>query len=202
MSTVRKLPLAPDDSEPNDDQQVIAIGGSNAAAQEDWRAVPGYAGYEASTLGNIRSWRRRGPGTALRGYPLQLRPTVALNGYLVVSMRDGKTSKQVRVHVAVLLTFVGERPLGAHGCHGDGNKANNRLINLRWDSARENNADRARHGRLPRGAAVFTAKLTIAKVHDIRSRPKSVSNAELAREFGLSAVGLGRVRKGKAWAHV
>ncbi|MEA2707680.1 MAG: hypothetical protein QOF78_281 [Phycisphaerales bacterium] len=63
---------------------------------------------------------------------------------------NGKTVRR-RVHVVILITFRGPRPLGYEGCHGDGDKKNNALANLRWDSPEANRRDRfekAAHRRL------------------------------------------------------
>jgi hypothetical protein len=49
-------------------------------------------------------------------------------------------------HYLVLTAFTGPRPAGCQAAHGDGDKLNNALGNLRWASPRENNADKIRHG--------------------------------------------------------
>lgn len=171
---------------------------------EEWRPVAGFEGYEVSNWGRMRSWRIRGPGTALRAEPILLKPTRATNGYRVVTLYadDGRRC-QLRIHVLVLLAFVGPRPPGAQGRHyNERDKGNNAVGNLRWGTAFDNARDRVRHGMAPRGAAVNTAKMTPEKVRDIRSRPASESHASLAREFGLSVNGMRNIRIGKAWAHV
>jgi hypothetical protein len=50
------------------------------------------------------------------------------------------------VHHLVLEAFVGPRPAGHEAAHGDGDKTNNALANLRWATPKENAADRYRHG--------------------------------------------------------
>jgi hypothetical protein len=49
-------------------------------------------------------------------------------------------------------------------CHGDGDSANNRLGNLRWDTPTNNHADKILHGTTNRGERSGTAKLTDAAV--------------------------------------
>jgi hypothetical protein len=173
---------------------------------EEWRAVVGFEGFEVSDWGRMRSYVRKGTGRRLNDRPRLLRPTVRKKtGYCVVSLAtgDGKRKrKQKRVHMLVLEAFVGPRPAGMQGCHGDRDTQNNRLDNLRWDTPKGNAEDKHRHGTTVRGAAVNTAKLTADKVRDLRSRPPEQSNASLAREFGLSRPGTRNVRIGKAWASV
>lgn len=71
------------------------------------------------------------------------------HGYpsLILSMRGVKIPR--KVHRLVLEAFVGPRPDAYQGCHYDGDPTNNRLDNLRWDTASANNKDRVRHGRHP-----------------------------------------------------
>ena len=50
--------------------------------------------------------------------------------------------------------------------------------------------------------AAGRTKLTAAKVRAIRKSPKSVTNAELARKFGVSAPAVAAARAGETWKHV
>lgn len=46
------------------------------------------------------------------------------------------------IHKLVLEAFVGERPSGMQACHGNGDKTDNRLVNLRWDTVKANHRDK------------------------------------------------------------
>lgn len=81
----------------------------------------------------------------LRGVVLSLGQNVG--GYLTVVLFVNGTRKTQLVHQLVLKTFVGPRPKGYDSCHGDGDKSNNHLSNLRWDTRSENMKDLYRHGR-------------------------------------------------------
>lgn len=104
---------------------------------EDWRDVPGFAGYEVSDLGRVRS-AKVGQPRILRGWTVKGYPTVALR-------KDGRTFYR-QVHRLVLLAFVGPCPQSMEGCHGDGNPKNNHLANLRWDTSSANKRDIVKHG--------------------------------------------------------
>jgi len=52
------------------------------------------------------------------------------------------------VHRLVLLTFVGECPLGFQACHRNSNRADNRLSNLVWGTRKRNTNDRKKLGYL------------------------------------------------------
>ncbi|NPZ46295.1 HNH endonuclease [Pseudomonas aeruginosa] len=65
----------------------------------------------------------------------------------------GGKRKRERVHRLVAILFHGPRPTPFHQvCHVDGDKLNNSSNNLYWGDARENAADRKRHGRTSSGA--------------------------------------------------
>lgn len=116
---------------------------------EEWRPVPGWTGYEASTLGRIRSVDRivstsHGLHRRYRGCLLRQK-TIKRGGYRAVTV-SGRTQ---RVHVLVLLAHAGPRPDGMEGCHADGDPTNNRLENLSWDTHLANVHDTIRMGRHP-----------------------------------------------------
>lgn len=71
-------------------------------------------------------------------------------GYRVVSLPDGDNWRRLFIHRLVLTTFMGPCPEGHQGAHWNGDRADNRLANLRWVTAAENAADRERHGNTPR----------------------------------------------------
>jgi hypothetical protein len=117
---------------------------------EEWRPVPGFPGYEASSIGRVRSWLRLNGFSRPPSEPRVLSAAVR-GGYLSVVLRSGRRRVNMPVHRAVLLTFVGPCPEGMEGCHNDGSRFNNEASNLRWDTRRGNFADRDRHGTTARG---------------------------------------------------
>jgi hypothetical protein len=93
---------------------------------EQWRAVPGYAGwYEVSDLGNVSSLPR--PGT--RGGPV----SVHLNsrGYPVVTLSKYGRVRTVPVARLVLAAFRGPAR-GARARYGPGGRTDCSLANLTW----------------------------------------------------------------------
>src|SRR5690606_18785622 len=59
---------------------------------------------------------------------------------------DYLRTRSIGIHQVVMLAFVGERPGDKCVCHNDGDKTNNNLQNLRYDSFSENSKDIVRHG--------------------------------------------------------
>ena len=142
-------------------------------ANEVWKAVPFYGmPYEVSSLGRVRRFSIALPSTRKihphRDYSPRIMVPVVNNGYHYITLCGGGKMKRMSVHSIVLETFVGPRPKGFYGCHNNGDKSDNRLVNLRWDSPKENQADRVRHGNGQHGEKNGSAKLTDAQVQEIR----------------------------------
>lgn len=172
---------------------------------EEWKPVVGYEGlYEVSSFGQVRSLRRtckasRGIG-AIRPVPEKIMTQVLRKGYPGTSLcRNGK-HKIVRIHKLVLEAFVGPCPRGMNGAHDDGNPLNCRASNLRWDTQEGNCADKHRHGTAMIGERNPLAKLTVARVLDIRSSKES--SLVLSRKHGVSWTTIKNVRARKIWKHV
>lgn len=101
------------------------------STNEEWKPIPGSAGYEASTEGRIRN---------SKGLILKCQKHHA--GYRLISVqRPDRTTWQSTVHFFVALAFHGPRPDGMEVAHGDHDKTNNRPSNLRYATKLENMND-------------------------------------------------------------
>lgn len=123
-------------------------------ASEEWREVDGFPGYEVSSLGRARSWRRSASSPRLLSW------IPNSTGYVQVSVSaDGRERKQL-IHVLVATAFHGPCPEGTEAAHDDGDKQNNRAGNIAWKTHVENCADRVRHGTQRTGFDHHSAKYT------------------------------------------
>lgn len=132
----------------------------NQIATERWLPVVGYEGaYEVSDQGRVRSLdrlqrisrSRDGRMPHLRDLEGRVRQqSLNSNGYCQVNLSLDGRRHIARVHVLVLEAFTGPRPDGMEGCHGNGERTDNRLVNLRWDTRESNFLDRARAGKAKR----------------------------------------------------
>lgn len=117
---------------------------------EQWRPVVGYEGvYEVSDAGRVRSLPRsvRGRNESLVPRPgVELARTPDRDGYAHVVLSVGNAQRTRKVCVLVLEAFAGAKPAGLEACHNDGDKTNDSIANLRWDTRSENALDRVRHG--------------------------------------------------------
>lgn len=152
--------------------------------------VPGFEGrYAVDEEGNVYSHRAR----------RNLTPEVNAKGYRRI--RFGKNGPKHHVAALVLAAFVGPRPSPHHqAAHNDGDKSRNVLCNLRWALPVDNHADKRLHGTLPQGSKHYLAKLSEARVAEMRS--SSETHVHFARKFGVSASLIGQVRRGVGWRHV
>lgn len=163
---------------------------------EEWKDIPGYSGYQASSLGRVRSIDRAGwraPSTRvpegffvkLRGRILKLAPR--RSGHLMVM---AGRHENLDVHVAVALAFHGERPFpGAETRHLDGDEKNNIPGNLKWGTKSENMRDISAHGgRL----------LTLDQAQEIReSLSTGVRNRDLVKKYGVNSGTIFKIGTGK-----
>lgn len=118
-----------------------------------WRAVPGWEGlYEVSDTGHVRSLDRVVPGRhGPTRYQGRVLATYGAKYPVVCLAETGAGRKQYRyVHDLVLGAFVGPKPCGLEACHNNGNRKDNSLANLRYDTRSANARDTQRH-RILRG---------------------------------------------------
>lgn len=117
-----------------------------AATEELWRIVPGWPAYRVSSHGRIQTRWERVRGGRKGEHRLgdtwaarHIRPDA--HGYMAFWASNGTTIKTLKVHRVVLLAFAGEPPKGMVACHMDGDKTNNHVRNLRWDTPSANGQD-------------------------------------------------------------
>lgn len=173
---------------------------------EIWKAFPEAPRYEVSTFGRIRNTETR----------RVLRPTRKI--YLMIGLSmDNRRNRTV--HSMVAKTFIGPRPPGLYINHKDGNKLNNRVDNLEYVTAQENDrhamklglkAKGLRNGaytkphRVRRGEDHGQAKLTS---HDVLAILRSLSDAKdtheaIAARFGVDRTLIGKIKAREIWTHL
>ena len=146
--------------------------------KKEWRPIPGYPGYEASSDGDIRR-----SNLVLTQYSDQ-------KGYRRLKLSiDGRRVTRLTAPL-VAAAFCGPKPEGEVVRHKNGDQRDNRASNLEYGTRSENERDKRRHGTAPIGQNHPAAKLTEKQVATIRERLQRGSRANgrnaLAREFGVS----------------
>lgn len=167
---------------------------------EQWRSIAGYEGiYAISDFGNVMSMDYKGSGL-----PGLLKPLCGAKYLRVCLCRNGKES-YASIHSLVMLAFVGIRPAGMQINHKDGVKKNNSLSNLEYCTSQENNLHALRNGlrALPNGERHWRAKLTEAKIMEIRSYiAAGMSQKAIAEMMAVSASTISYINSGRRWGHM
>lgn len=169
-----------------------------AKSNEEWRLLPGYEAYAVSSAGRIM--RVSGARGTRAGRIVN--PSADAYGRRVFNARCGGKTKQLKVHVAVALAFIGPRPEGKEVAHWDGDQANNRLENLLYATSAENNQHKARHGTQPMGEKSWNARLTKESVQWLREKHGKIPQAEMARFLGVHVMTVNQAIHRRTWKHV
>lgn len=162
---------------------------------EFFKKIVDYPDYEISNYGTVRSWKS--------GEPRRLKAGKGKSGYFsVVLMKNSKRINEL-VHRLVLKGFKGEPPKGMEGCHNDGDRANNYSTNLRWDTRKNNHADKHKHGTAQQGERIGNSKLKNHQVLEIReARKKGVRVIDLAEIYGVKHQTISRIANRIIWKHI
>lgn len=166
-----------------------------------WKPVPGWESrYEVSDSGVVRSKDMivgaiHGATALRKGRELKAIPKTHF--YLCVTLAEGLRRKQYCIHDLVLLAFKGPKPVGFQAAHNDGDRTNNRLSNLRYDTPAGNNLDKFAHGTVCKGETHGMVKLNWGAVRRIRA--SSAPAVELAEYYGVTPSCVYDIRKFKTW---
>jgi hypothetical protein len=141
---------------------------------EEWRNIPGFPRYQASSLGRVRSL------TSGAWHVLRTTPNRA-NGYLYISAYVGGRFITRSVHRLVAGAFLGNGD-GHDVNHKNGDKHDNRLVNLEYLS----HSDNLRHAysiglKVPVGMKINPEQRRIAL-----EMKGTATQVALARRFGVS----------------
>lgn len=163
------------------------------------KRIPDYPKYSASVDGKIYSHHKT--------QPRELRLSKNWKGYLCIGLRRDGKCKNIMVSRLVLLTHVGPAPTGHHAAHLNGIRDDNRLCNLAWVSASENEGHKKAHGTAAVGSRQGSSILNENDVRFIRKNAKASPSVksnykELGVKFGVSAKTVREIAKGRGWNHV
>lgn len=151
--------------------------------------IPGFPNYSIDSEGNVFGFR---------GKRLKLQKN--RQGYYQVHLYDGEKHKYKRVHRIVLEAFQGECPKGKEGCHNNGIKTDNRLSNLRWDTPKNNHADKHLHGTIRHREKHHRAKLNCLKARvAFHLRTIGWTCARIGRLYGVTSRTISTATSSKSW---
>lgn len=176
---------------------------------EVWKPVIGMEGFfEVSDAGRIRAVERTVRFVSKKGNESWrtkkahiMRTQVTNSGYDLAHLSIDDVRKAKTVHSIVAAAFIGPRPKGLDVCHNNGDRRDNRAVNLRYDTRSANHLDRVAHGTIysPNGSS----KLNPSIAEFIRSTndgtPEFVKRA--ATTFKVSAHTIRKVLRKASWKY-
>lgn len=176
--------------------------------KEIWKAIPGYPGYEASSLGGIRSVDRvivggnRWGTVSNKRISGGIRATRIHNGYEMVDIHLENTKKTRLVHRLVWMAFNGAIPQGMEINHLNAKKADNKIENLEACSPLENTMHAIRLGlkkRGPSGRLLVTKeeRETIKFFYVRQKGPGAFVVRSLAKIFNLAPITVSQIVAGR-----
>lgn len=165
------------------------------------KEIPNFPGQYATEEGEIYS---------IRSGELKLKPQrLDTKGYLRVNLKDGSCpvkDKQINVHTAVLMAFVGPKPDGMECRHLNGNCCDNRLVNLCWGTHQENMQDQVRHGTaacLRKGDEHIGSKIHSTDVYAIvELHKRGYLQKVIADAFFITQRHVSDIVNKKTWRHL
>ena len=171
--------------------------------EEIWKDIPGHAGYQASTLGRIRSV------PTVIDHPRGMKYTVSgrirkglpnHRGYLMVQLTSkGKT---MTMHRLVALTFIPNPNDYPELNHINGIKTDNSVANLEWCTRKQNHNHALDTGLLkpPSGTNHWNSLLDEIQVKTIRKCLNDGMTAyKLAKYFKVSYNAIRDIKIGKSY---
>ena len=176
---------------------------------ERWTDITGYEGmYQVSDMGNVRSLDRREPlvvkGTACRRSRKGriLSPRVGLYRHIELSRNGIKT--EITVAKLVAIAFLANPLNKPTPNHIDGDKHNDVLSNLEWNTHAENTQHAYDTGLAvaAKGSEHVAAKLTEQQVLQMRQAyATGATQRVLATEFHISRTQVSFIVRGLKWKH-
>ncbi len=156
----------------------------------------GFCDYRVGDDGSV--WSKNGRWDK-RGIWVRMKPVKGTRYYYVTL-----NGRQFAIYRLVLTAFVGSRPKGREARHfPDRDPANNRLENLRWDTHKNNIADKRTHGTWQEGENCGTSVSTARDVREMRRLwGIGVSVYRIAKMFGRSKKTVKQTVRREIWKSV
>lgn len=159
---------------------------------EEWRPIEGFDGYQVSSYGRVKSFKR--------GKPRIMKFALSPNNYIVYSLRPSGvySDKQMNLHRLVAEAFIPNPDNKPQVNHRDGCKFNNNVNNLEWATPAENVQHAYNTGLMQSGAKHCASKIrSEADIIYVRENPDNLTGEKLAEMFGVTKSTISNIQTGK-----
>lgn len=159
-----------------------------------WKKVMGYEKYEVSNNGEVRNYITKNE-KSINDHN---------SGYLATTFCKNGKPKTFLLHRLVALHFIDNPENKRCINHKDGNKHNNNVENLEWNTHKENNDHAFRNGlkNPAKGDKNASTKLTKEQVLQIREIGYSMTQRDISKLFNISNSVVYNIRANKIWKHI
>jgi hypothetical protein len=158
--------------------------------------IEGYENYAVDEQGNVFSL----PKKTRKGIRI-LKSNISKNGYPMLDLCKNGSIKRFLVHRLIAKTLLPNPNNKEQVNHKNGNKLDNRLENLEWNTRSENQKHAIQIGlRTTNGEKNSQSKVTEKDVLYIRKSKDKGSI--LAKKFNISHSTICDIRKGRSWTHI
>lgn len=122
------------------------------------------------------------------------------NGYININLYLEKKPKRHLIHRIVAVAFIPNPENKPQVNHKDGNKENNNINNLEWNTCSENTQHSYDTGLKQKGNIHHNSKITEAQVLEIRE--SKMMQKDLAIKYKISAAQVSNIIKKKKWTYL
>lgn len=167
---------------------------------EIWKTISGFENYEVSSLGRVKSLEKKTSfGIGYKIYPETiLKNWIDKKGYHYVDLRSNNKRTKFLVHRLVCLFFLENTENKPQVNHINGIKNDNRLINLEWNTSKENINHAIKTGLSKKhGVYNYKSKLTKNQVEEIRK--SNLKQRELSFIYKISQTGISKIKLYKTY---
>lgn len=158
---------------------------------EIWKAIEGYPDYQVSNLGRVKSLKFN--------REIILKPRI--KNYAYVSLSFNSLCNNFYIHRLVAIAFIPNPENKLEVNHIDGNKYNNSVSNLEWNTSKENKSHAKTIGLYnQKGCNSVNSKVTEKDVLEIRN--SNLSYVKLSKIYKISPSSIFNIKNKKTWTNI
>lgn len=173
------------------------------AEPEIWKDIEGYNGdYQISNRGRVKSLKCNSGSKESPPYILKDKKD---HGYRRIALYKNNNPKFYRIARLVAMHFVSNPKNKSQVNHINGDKTDDRAINLEWTTPKENTRHAHNMGLVDSaiGENASGSKLTSKQVVNIKKLLKQgVTQKEIAKKYPVTQVSIHKIKHGKTWTHI